>query len=143
MEAEEAVQKLYEGAVTDERMHSAPHRYRQRRFGGSTTIWGGRCVPLDAIDFEPVTTCRPPAGPSTSRPCSVLSTRQPDLRGGEFQYSAAQAFDRPLKPMIEGFRSEHFSTDTLERFSCPPISARGMHTSCARRPTCACCCMRT
>jgi choline dehydrogenase-like flavoprotein len=27
-------------------------RSRLRFFGGSTNIWGGRCVPLDRIDFE-------------------------------------------------------------------------------------------
>src|SRR5512147_3296178 len=45
-------QALYEGDVVDETLHSPLHTYRQRRFGGSTTIWGGRCTPLDPIDFE-------------------------------------------------------------------------------------------
>ncbi len=120
MEAEEAVQKLYEGAVTDERMHSAPHRYRQRRFGGSTTIWGGRCVPLDAIDFEPRDYLSASGWPIDLETLQRFYPRANRIcEAGEFQYSAAQAFDRPLKPMIDGFRSEHFSTDSLERFSCP------------------------
>jgi len=46
-------QALYAGEVADARLHSPPDRYRQRRFGGTTTIWGGRCMPFDAIDFEP------------------------------------------------------------------------------------------
>lgn len=120
MEPEDAVQRLYEGAVADERMHSAPHRYRQRRFGGSTTIWGGRCVPLDAIDFEPrdyLCASGWPIDLDTVLPFYPRANRI--CEAGEFQYRAAEAFDRPLKPMIEGFRSEHFSTDTLERFSCP------------------------
>ena len=33
-------QALYEGQVVDEAMHSPSDRYRQRRFGGSTTILG-------------------------------------------------------------------------------------------------------
>src|SRR5579863_6818178 len=52
MRAERRAQRLYRGAVADERLHSPPHRYRQRRFGGTSTIWGGRCVPFDEIDFE-------------------------------------------------------------------------------------------
>ena len=40
-------QALYEGEVADPLLHSPPDKYRQRRFGGSTTIWGGRCVPFD------------------------------------------------------------------------------------------------
>ena len=35
---------------------SAPHPattdYRRVRFGGTTGVWGGRCVPFDPIDFE-------------------------------------------------------------------------------------------
>lgn len=32
--------------------HLPPSDFRRRAFGGSTTIWGGRCVPYDPIDFE-------------------------------------------------------------------------------------------
>ncbi|WP_241821516.1 FAD-dependent oxidoreductase [Herbaspirillum sp. C7C8] len=39
----------YQGAA------SAPHpgttEYRRQRFGGTTHLWGGRCVPLDPADF--------------------------------------------------------------------------------------------
>ena len=52
LSAEKETQALYCGTVVDPRLHSPPDRYRQRRFGGSTTTWGGRCVPFDAIDFE-------------------------------------------------------------------------------------------
>jgi choline dehydrogenase-like flavoprotein len=45
-------QSLYEGEVADEHLHSPPDKYRQRRLGCSTAIWGGRCTPLDPIDFE-------------------------------------------------------------------------------------------
>lgn len=32
--------------------HPAPSEFRRVVFGGSTSIWGGRCVPFDPIDFE-------------------------------------------------------------------------------------------
>ena len=32
--------------------HSPAHLYRRRVLGGSTSIWGGRCIPFDPIDFE-------------------------------------------------------------------------------------------
>ena len=50
---DKANQALYAGSVADARMHPEPERDRQRRMGGSTTIWGGRCMPFDPIDFEP------------------------------------------------------------------------------------------
>ncbi|MBS0419113.1 MAG: GMC family oxidoreductase [Proteobacteria bacterium] len=120
LEAEDAVQKLYEGQVADERLHSAPHRYRQRRFGGSTTIWGGRCAPLDPIDFEArdyVSASGWPIDLSDLLPFYPRANRI--CEAGEFEYRASAAFQRPLQPMIEGLNSEHFTTDSLERFSCP------------------------
>ncbi|MFL6604066.1 MAG: FAD-dependent oxidoreductase [Steroidobacteraceae bacterium] len=119
-EPETQTQSLYEGTVADERLHSPPHRYRERRFGGSTTIWGGRCVPFDEIDFEardyvpssgwPITLADlMPHYPRANRLCEA----------GEFEYRAAGAFAQPPRPMIDGFQSEHFSSDSLERFSCP------------------------
>ncbi len=113
-------QALYEGSVADERLHSLPVRFRQRQFGGSTTIWGGRCMPFDAIDFEqrdyvphsgwPITlTDLAPFYPKANRICEA----------GEFAYSASTAFSKPVRPIIEGFKSENFTDEALERFSCP------------------------
>jgi choline dehydrogenase-like flavoprotein len=120
LKAERRTQELYDGSVVDERLHSPPHRYRQRRFGGTTTIWGGRCVPLDDIDFEardymPLSGW--PIGPEALRP---FYPRANELcEAGAFKYQEGEAFTGPLRPMIAGFRSEHFSTSSLERFSCP------------------------
>ncbi|MDB6159900.1 MAG: family oxidoreductase [Gammaproteobacteria bacterium] len=120
MKAETQTQRLYEGEVADERLHSLPHRYRQRRFGGSTTIWGGRCVPFDEIDFEARDYIPGSGWPIDLATLLPFYPRANELcEAGDFQYRAAEAFQRPLPPMIEGFRSDHFSTDSLERFSCP------------------------
>jgi choline dehydrogenase-like flavoprotein len=43
-------QDPYAGTATGG--HLPPSDFRRRAFGGSTTIWGGRCVPYDPIDFE-------------------------------------------------------------------------------------------
>jgi choline dehydrogenase-like flavoprotein len=32
--------------------HPPTNEYRRVAFGGTTSVWGGRCVPLEAIDFE-------------------------------------------------------------------------------------------
>lgn len=48
---EPATQDLYRGVVTAEN-YAALEGFRQRRFGGTSTVWGGRCAPFDAIDFE-------------------------------------------------------------------------------------------
>ncbi|MFC6790876.1 FAD-binding protein [Methylobacterium komagatae] len=45
-------QSLYAGTVDEPELHSPPDRYRERRFGGTTTVWSGRCLPYDPIDFD-------------------------------------------------------------------------------------------
>lgn len=126
---EAATQALYEGSVSDARLHSPPDRYRQRRFGGSTTIWGGRCTPFDDIDFEPRTYVPHSGWPVTRAALEPYYAQANRLvEAGEFAYTAETAFDRPLRPMIAGFTSEHFTTNTLERFSCPTdFGARYAH----------------
>lgn len=120
IEAEPDTQALYEGTVADEKLHSPPDRYRERRFGGTTTIWGGRCMPFDGIDFEPRSYM-----PNSGWPIDYDSLRKYYERAnrlceaGEFAYTAGQAFRGRERPMIEGFHGDSFTDDTLERFSCP------------------------
>src|SRR6202035_2397172 len=49
---EPRIQDLYKGQVVDPSKHGRLDLYRQRRFGGTTAVWGGRCAPFDDIDFE-------------------------------------------------------------------------------------------
>jgi choline dehydrogenase-like flavoprotein len=120
LKAEAATQDLYAGSVVDERLHSPPDRYRQRRFGGTTTIWGGRCTPLDPIDLERRDYLPHSGWPIGLHDLTPYYPRANSLcEAGKFQYALAEAFEPPQRPMIDGFASENFTTDTLERFSCP------------------------
>jgi choline dehydrogenase-like flavoprotein len=120
LEFEKTSQALYEGEVADERLHSPPDRYRQRRFGGTTTIWGGRCVPYDPIDFE-LRDYMPYSGWPLDLSALLPFYRRANslVEAGAFAYRVQEAFDRPLAPLLAGFDSENFTSDTLERFSCP------------------------
>ncbi|MEJ7931946.1 GMC family oxidoreductase [Ramlibacter sp. AN1015] len=114
-----AAQALYEGEVGDEALHSPPHRYRQRGLGGSSAIWGGRCMPYDPIDFE-----RRPWVPESGWPLSYEEllphyvAANALAEAGRYAYDAREAFP-DLPPMIAGFSSEVVRTTGLERFSCP------------------------
>lgn len=131
-----ATQDAYAGTVADERMHSPPHRYRQRRFGGSTTIWGGRCMPLDAIDFERrgwIADSGWPIGPQDLAPWYPEANRL--CEAGDFAYTVAEAFGpAPRRALVEGFESEAFRSDTLERFSLPTDFARRWRRPLERAP---------
>lgn len=117
---EPSTQQLYAGTVADARLHSPLDSYRMRCLGGSTTAWGGRCMPLDPIDFERrdyVDGSGWPMGLADLLPFYPKANQI--CEAGPFEYTAEEAFHRPTRPMIAGFAGPHFSTNTLERFSCP------------------------
>jgi choline dehydrogenase-like flavoprotein len=126
---EPETQALYEGEVADPALHSPPDRYRQRRFGGSTTIWGGRCVPFDPVDFADRPWISEHRWPITYQDVADWYPAANELcEAGDCVYDAAQAMPGGMRPIIEGFEPAHFSTDGLERFSCPTdFGARYRH----------------
>ena len=118
--ADAGAQALYAGEVADERMHSPPDKYRQRGLGGSTNIWGGRCVPFDPIDFEARDYVPGSGWPiSHSDVVPFYGPANEWLEAGESVYDARQAFTPPAPPMFAGFASDTLLTEGLERFSCP------------------------
>lgn len=114
-------QALYTGSVADEAMHSPVNRYRMRRFGGSTTVWGGRCMPFDPIDFAERPFMQGSGWPIGLDALMPFYPRANQLcEAGDFSYhTETSRFPGPLAPMLQGFESDHFTTHTLERFSCP------------------------
>lgn len=45
-------QSLADAAVYDTRRHAPMHLATRRQLGGTSALWGGRCVPLDPIDLS-------------------------------------------------------------------------------------------
>ena len=120
LKEERASQALYTGTVADAQLHSPPDRYRQRRLGGSTTLWGGRCVPFDDIDFEERPYLPGSGWPFARAALEPYYRRANELcEAGQFAYTADEAFASPLPPVVPGFASADYSTHQLERFSCP------------------------
>ncbi|QHI99976.1 FAD-dependent oxidoreductase [Xylophilus rhododendri] len=119
-EHDDSTQALYGGRVADAKLHSPPDKYRHRRFGGSTAIWGGRSMPFDPIDFE-----ARPYVPDSGWPISFEDVLPfyPDanllIEAGRFQYDAESAFGPDAPPLIDGFDSPRVRTEGIERFSTP------------------------
>ncbi|MDR3529383.1 MAG: GMC family oxidoreductase [Rhodopila sp.] len=122
-------QALNAGEVVDETLHSPADKYRPRCLGGATSIWGGRCVPFDPIDFEQ----RPwidhsgwPIGyddveryyPAANALCEA----------GEYEYDARVATPGGMRPVLRGFTPRHFDVNGIERFSCPTDFGRRYQT---------------
>lgn len=113
-------QALNVGEVADEALHSPPDKYRQRCLGGGTSIWGGRCVPFDPIDFE-----TRPWMDHSGWPVSYEDVKDHYpaanalCEAGEYEYDARLAVFGGMRPVLRGFTPRHFDMNGIERFSCP------------------------
>lgn len=117
---EKETQDLHKGEVVDPKRHAPLHEYRLRQLGGTTNVWGGRCAPYDAIDFED----RPyvphsgwPFGRGELDPYYERAHDYCDL--GDYVYDAAEAHLNGPSSMIPGFMDEEVTTDKIWRWSSP------------------------
>ena len=128
---EEATQALYAGADLG-MPYYALEDSRLRFLGGTTNIWGGRCVPLQAIDFEQRAWV-PHSGWPISLADLEVHYRQAhaDLELGEFEYG--EALWSRLDGQAPGFDPQVFNTlfwrfdEQRERFAnaLPPADSSG------------------
>ncbi len=111
-------QSLYEGELANA-LHSPPERFRMRGLGGSSSRWGGRCMPLDPIDFEPREWVADSGWPIRFEDLLAHYRAASEwVEAGPFAYDAREVFAHS-PPMIAGLRSAVLCTHSLERFSCP------------------------
>jgi choline dehydrogenase-like flavoprotein len=113
-------QALAKGEVADPSSHGPLEQYRKRVFGGTTTVWGGRCAPFDGIDFE-----KRPHVPNSGWPIG-LADLEPYYRRahaythtGDYDYHCASALATGDSPTIPGLRDDIWQQDKLWRFSLP------------------------
>jgi choline dehydrogenase-like flavoprotein len=110
-------QSLNEGELAPESRHPPPEMYRERRFGGSSTIWGGRCVPLIRSDFEPRSHVANSGWPIQYDDLVPYYSRALSYcEAGEFAFNP-DCLDA-IEPIIDGIENEAITVG-LERFSPP------------------------
>jgi choline dehydrogenase-like flavoprotein len=104
---------------TTEAPHPPLTQYRRLGFGGTTSLWGGRCVPYDPIDFE-----RRDHVPDSGWPIPYadVATHYPramaycDAGRDDFTASGSIA---PCAPMLAGVVHPDLDLDRIERYSLP------------------------
>jgi choline dehydrogenase-like flavoprotein len=112
--------ELFDGEVAKGSRHPQADLYRRRVVGGTTSVWGGRCVPFDDIDFE-----RRDYIPYSGWPFSgtdilpYYKRANPFCDAGIFDYSAESSMGAHAGDMIPGFSSAALHTTNIERFSLP------------------------
>lgn len=119
-----AVQELSEAATWDPDVHEPMSKTVRRQLGGTSTIWGGRCVPYDPVDFD-----RRDRISETSWPVAYEELSSYFQRACDWLKCGRAVFDATCMPhlpasLVPGLPGEDASTATLERWSLSTDFAR-------------------
>jgi GMC oxidoreductase/FAD dependent oxidoreductase len=114
-----AVQDLSGAAERDPQIHAPLSLSTRRQVGGTSTIWGGRCVPLDPVDFE----SRPYLNISPW-PVSYEDIQRYFQRACDWMLCGRAAFNTSELPhlpkgIVPGFIDNGVLGSSLERWSLP------------------------
>jgi choline dehydrogenase-like flavoprotein len=116
---------LYRGRVTPSGSHEPIEENRLRMWGGTGTVWGGRLVPFDSIDYEQrdwVPHSGWPIDPDEIT--RYLGEACALSEGGAAAFDARQVFPDRQAELIRGFDNQDFATWPLERWSVPTDYSR-------------------
>lgn len=100
--------------------HAPTALYRRRMLGGTSTVWGGRCIPMSEDDFA----ARPDLG-RNGWPIAYhdVARHYPEalafLDAGKPEFDAARAFPGDSGPMAPVRSGDRLVLDAVERFSLP------------------------
>jgi hypothetical protein len=112
-------QKLADAARWDEKRHAPMSIAVRRQIGGTSTIWGGRCVPYDPVDFD-----NRPFADATPWPVRYEEMQKYFQRAsdwflcGRSVFSSTEMFHLP-EHMVPGLVDGDVTTTSLERWSLP------------------------
>jgi len=107
------VQSLSDAHIADLSHHVPMSIAVQRRLGGTSNLWGGRCVAMDALDFEP----RPVLNESIW-PISAADLTPFLPAACKYLDCGEATFEKPIPGL--GNVSADFRVDRLERWSSNP-----------------------
>lgn len=111
---------LYRGKASPSGSHEPLEENRLRMWGGTTTVWGGRCVPFDPIDFESRSWILDSGWPIGLDDLNDYISRANILsEAGEACFDARSVFPREQDEIIKGFDNKDFVSWPLERWSIP------------------------
>lgn len=128
-------QRLADLAGSDPR-HVEGELSMRRQVGGSSNLWGGRCVPFDPIDFEPRSIVGEARWPLGYDEVSTYLQRACDwCRCGEAVFAAEQVPELAGRAIVPGFRDGDVRASELERWSLPTNFGRIYRAALERSPS--------
>jgi choline dehydrogenase-like flavoprotein len=114
-----AVQELSEAAEWDRHRHARLSMAVRRQVGGTSVIWGGRCVPFDPVDFTPRSFLGVPTWPIGYEHIQSYFQRACDwMVCGRAAFSTSELRHLP-SGIVPGFVDGSVLGSSLERWSLP------------------------
>ncbi|NEP19360.1 MAG: GMC family oxidoreductase [Leptolyngbya sp. SIO4C1] len=116
----EANQQLGDAHRFDPSFHAPMGECTRRQLGGTSTIWGGRCVPYDPVDFDQRAHIAHADWPVTYDELSPYFQRACDyFFCGDAKFNLHDIADITQKSIVPELPDEEVLTSTLERWSLP------------------------
>ncbi|MGA9921720.1 MAG: FAD-dependent oxidoreductase [Candidatus Dormiibacterota bacterium] len=114
-----SLQSLSDAALLDRHRHAPLSMATRRQVGGTSVIWGGRCVPFDPVDFRPRPVANSATWPVSYDEVSRFFSKACDwLVCGRAVFNAQQ-IPTLASELVPGLADGSVTTSTLERWSLP------------------------
>ncbi|MBW4560885.1 MAG: FAD-dependent oxidoreductase [Mojavia pulchra JT2-VF2] len=121
----EAIQNLGEASYFDPKFHQSMSECTRRQVGGTSVIWGGRCVPYDPVDFDKRSYIPHSSWPVTYEEIQTYFARACNyFLCGKAEFNIKNIPNIKHKSIVPGLPDEQVLTSTLERWSLPTNFAK-------------------
>ena len=128
-------QAFYRAAAVSPDTHGPAQLYRRRQFGGSSALWGGRCIPLDPIDLEPRPWMAHSGWPiSHDELAHHYDAAAAWCEAGPARFDAGSALPGEAPALVAGVPNGDIVLDRIERFSPPTDFGRRYRVRLERAP---------
>jgi choline dehydrogenase-like flavoprotein len=113
-------QEFFRGKVSGTQAAEHLHAYRYRQFGGTSTAWGGRCLPFDPIDFEARDYIPDSGWPISFDTLAPYYVRALEMcQAGPMDFAAPTVLPGQPPEMIAGMPDGDVISSNIERWSPP------------------------
>lgn len=120
LDFDQASQNLGDASYVNRQFHAPMSECTRRQIGGTSTIWGGRCVPYDPVDFAQRNHVSHSDWPVTYDELEAYFQRASDyFLCGQAEFDINNIDHIEQKSIVPGLPDEDVLTSTLERWSLP------------------------
>ncbi|MFN0040733.1 MAG: FAD-dependent oxidoreductase [Burkholderiales bacterium] len=132
-------QNLGEARILDAARHAPMSLATRRQLGGTSVLWGGRCVPLDEVDFQPRQHVPDAQWPIEFAEMAAHYPQACEYAGcGPADFNSISAIPGGQPTIVPGLSDGPVISSQLERWSSPANFGKRYHAALAAHPRITC-----